>query len=848
MANLRAVSSVPEDTIEYLKNFKGHKTITLISQSGYPTTYDSPTEHTFNLVKQANDKGHHVYFTVNENSSSGRKKENIKRARAIFGDDDVPRSEPRSDFPVEPSLIVQTSSHEQGNKYHYYWLTSTENLEEWELVQANLIINYKFDIAVKDTARILRLPGFVNTKDDPPTKCSIVQNLGTVYEWDSLLQHFPPMDPNLANTPGEDGKSEGSADFNILEHINKFMSAESISPSINSLIAHYAWHYSDTKVKKNIDDMFESVDPEVFEQNKDRYYYAREQVPKFIRTARISVRKQKKEQPKVVPMPAKAKPLLEDDHLSSSPIDRESLPDSIKDAAEELNRFLKNGEESAIITAVSVVCTLLSKNVLIHEMGEHTTTYCNTGVILAMDSGARKTQIYKHLAKPIKEYEQRLRADWESTKHEAESLHKILQEQLKQKESEMKKAVQKGISSNEAKSYAKEMGIIKQEMEHIQVSKPTIYIQDSTEEYVLKAMAENSGCISVVSDDSRNIIKNILGRYKDDTAEGYIINGMGGDVIKYNRMKDGGTEYVIDNPCLNMFLFVQPDLAITLKEHPVYSSSGLSARLPMYFVPINPIKLVRESDRHATIDESKLKPYYDATRSLCVRRFHNPVKVTISSEGLSRLNELNKDLGDKLSNEWRGQYNKVNKMITQAVIYSVCMAALDDAEFREKIQNTSQNEVYELKVKHINMGCRYAFSFYKGMVTSLTSMDDLSIMHAAISFAEALLASYKKGKIHEGFVNTSHLQNTFSYITKENRNKIIDLLVEHNWLLTTTSDRTTELNKGYPRGKAYPGDTIYHLNTEEVEEQIDYVRKREMEKEKARKIITELLPKDIEND
>lgn len=848
MANLRIVSSVPEDTINYLKNFKGFKTITLISKTGVPTTYNSPTEHTFDLVKKANDQGHHVYFTVNENNEKGRKKENIKRARTIFGDDDVRRKEPRNDFPLEPSMIVQTSTHEDGNKYHYYWLTSTTDLEEWELVQANLIIDYKFDLAVKDTARILRMPGFKNTKDEPPTVCCIIQNTGKIYDWEEIKKHFPPMDPELASTPNEDGQVESTKDFSILEHINKFMSAESISPSINSLIAHYAWHYSDTKVKKNIEEMFENVDPEVFEKNKDRYYYAREQVPKFIRSARISVRKQKQDQPKVVPIPVKARPLLEEDHLSSSPIDRESLPPSIIQAAEELNRFLKNGEESAIITAVSVVCTLLSKNILIHEMGEHTTTYCNTGVILAMDSGARKTQIYKHLAKPIKEYEQRLREDWEHTKHEAESLHKVLQEQLKHKEAEMKKAVQKGISSNEARSYAKEMGQLREEMEHIQVTKPTIYIQDSTEEYVLKAMAENKGCISVVSDDSRNIIKNILGRYKEDTAEGYIINGMGGDVIKYNRMKDGGTEYIIDNPCLNMFLFVQPDLAITLKEHPVYSSSGLSARLPMYFVPINPIRLVRESDRHSVIDESKLKPYYDAVRDLCIRRFHNPLIVTIHPDGLTRLNELNSELADKLSGEWRGQYSRVNKMITQAVIYSVCMAAMDDPKFRDMLKNNSEDIRYELKLKHVNMGCRYAYSFYKGMVTSLTNMDDISIMHAAISFSEALLSAYKKGKIYEGFVNTSHLQNTFSYITKENRNKIIDLLVEHNWLLTTTCDRTTELNKGYPRGKAYPGDTLYHLNVEEVANQIDYVKQREMEKEKARKIITDLLPKDIEND
>ena len=50
------------------------------------------------------------------------KKENVTHVGAVFVDDDNPRPEPRRDFKIPPTAIVQTSAHKAGNKYHYFWM------------------------------------------------------------------------------------------------------------------------------------------------------------------------------------------------------------------------------------------------------------------------------------------------------------------------------------------------------------------------------------------------------------------------------------------------------------------------------------------------------------------------------------------------------------------------------------------------------------------------------------------------------------------------------------------------------------------------------------------------------
>ncbi|RLD02794.1 MAG: hypothetical protein DRI65_14215 [Chloroflexota bacterium] len=115
----------------------------------------------------------------------------VKRCRAVFMDDDIPRDEPREDFPLKPSLVVNSSP----GKYHYYWLTDTEDKDTWQKVQNGIIAKYDGDNNAKDLTRYLRLPGYNHNK----SKEFMVpwEGSGHVYKWDEITAAFPPSEKEI---------------------------------------------------------------------------------------------------------------------------------------------------------------------------------------------------------------------------------------------------------------------------------------------------------------------------------------------------------------------------------------------------------------------------------------------------------------------------------------------------------------------------------------------------------------------------------------------------------------------------------------------------------------------------
>ena len=817
MAKLYDVNSpIPVQAVEFIKCFPGNKLFATMPKDGgkfitYPSSMD-----TMQTIKQSNDNGHHVFFTINEVRGSTRKADDVIRCRAIFADFDTPASEPKTDWPIPPSIIVKSSTVEEGNKYHYYWLTDTKEFEEWKLVEEGLVNTYGADTGCKDLSRVLRIPGYKNPKND--SLCELIDCNSQVYDWLFLISKFPPILVEKSNELA--GKTDG--EFNEQIMFKRFFNPTEdgwITNSMNSCIQHWAHHYGKSKIIKKIDNLFEEISEESLQIYAERYMAARKQAPKFIISAIEEVKTLRAKEGNIINLAIRARSLPSFDQLEFVPIPKHSIPDSVYRAAEELSKFSAIGVEPAIIAAISITCAMLSKNIKIHEMGEHTTTYCSTGIVIAMETGTRKTSIYKHMSKPFSDYEQLIQKKWEEEKHDIYGMEHILESQLKKIEKDIKTAVDKGISAAEIKAFVIQRAQVTKQIEELQTDKPTLHIKDITEEEVISKMHENQGAISVVSDDSRNIIKNILGRYSNDsTAEGWVIDGMGGTTIKYNRAKNSGTEYIIHDPCLNIFLMVQPDIAIQFKNHPVYKESGMAARVPMYFYPVNTFDLLEKSDRTRRLDESAMKDYYTVLRELQIRRLDNPLIIELSPSAEERFNKLNSDFIEWLKTKWLGEYKKTNKLVTQAVVMSTVMAALDDNAFRVALQTDPEKNIrYTLDRKHANMGCDYIEAIYSGMVKSTENLDYINTTEVAHHFVRNLLIAYKKNRIYEGFINSSHLENTFGMLTKENRTAVIDMLVEYGWLHVVKSTEHGSLNLNWPGGVAKIGEAIYHLNINDVE-------------------------------
>jgi hypothetical protein len=119
----------------------------------------------------------------------------LKRIRAVWADDDNVRDFPRQDFAILPSIVVETSP----GKFHYYWLTTTDNIDEWGYVMNGIAITYSTDANAKDLVRVLRVPGFLHHKHEAFRSRTYI-NSPDPYSWDEIVKAFPPNHNVVLNT------------------------------------------------------------------------------------------------------------------------------------------------------------------------------------------------------------------------------------------------------------------------------------------------------------------------------------------------------------------------------------------------------------------------------------------------------------------------------------------------------------------------------------------------------------------------------------------------------------------------------------------------------------------------
>lgn len=152
-------------------------------------------------LRKQNENGGECFFTVNEldqsldtDPKSHRTAKMLTRIRAVWVDDDEKRKEVRTNWPIEPSLVVNTSP----GKYHYYWLikeplpSTGKSKTEWRGVMETLVNDWGGDNNTKDLTRILRLPGFNHLKDPTNPHLVTATGEGQRHTWDAIREAFPP--------------------------------------------------------------------------------------------------------------------------------------------------------------------------------------------------------------------------------------------------------------------------------------------------------------------------------------------------------------------------------------------------------------------------------------------------------------------------------------------------------------------------------------------------------------------------------------------------------------------------------------------------------------------------------
>lgn len=111
---------------------------------------------------------------------------------------------------------------------------------------------------------------------------------------------------------------------------------------------------------------------------------------------------------------------------------------------------------------------------------------------------------------------------------------------------------------------------------------PQFILEDTTQEALEKALSDQGGDLTLISTDARKVVKNLCGLHRrGQTDEDIYIKAWSGDPLTINRITRGNLPTITD-PCLSMFLAVQPDLFRELTDRQEFLLSGFLARLLLF--------------------------------------------------------------------------------------------------------------------------------------------------------------------------------------------------------------------------------------------------------------------------
>src|SRR5215831_4248508 len=114
--------------------------------------YGSLAEHT-DTLQHLNGLGAGIFIAVNQTDGQGRKRENIKRVRAVTLDLDGEPLDPVKLCVLKPHMIVESSP----GRYHAYWRVKGLAIDQFEDVQRAIAKRFDGDPAVAKLTHVARL-------------------------------------------------------------------------------------------------------------------------------------------------------------------------------------------------------------------------------------------------------------------------------------------------------------------------------------------------------------------------------------------------------------------------------------------------------------------------------------------------------------------------------------------------------------------------------------------------------------------------------------------------------------------------------------------------------------------
>ena len=270
------------------------------------------------------------------------------------------------------------------------------------------------------------------------------------------------------------------------------------------------------------------------------------------------------------------------------------LPDWIADQCREISYAFQVPEDLPAMLALGSLSTILAGHVKVNLTGSAWTEHVNLYLVSALLPGSGKSPVFKVMTKPV------LAVENESVKSAKEQMQRfeidkrILDAQIKTKETEAAKATDVG-STARAELYDLTAELARQ----VRPSAGHLVSEDITPEALVEELAANGGRMSLLSSEG-GVFDMMAGQYVDKgkaTNLAVYLQGWSADSVRRKRTK--GEAIVIDEALLTVCVTTQPGVVEALGANRELVTKGVPVRF-MFSVPPS---LVGYRDRRRVLED-----------------------------------------------------------------------------------------------------------------------------------------------------------------------------------------------------------------------------------------------------
>ena len=314
------------------------------------------------------------------------------------------------------------------------------------------------------------------------------------------------------------------------------------------------------------------------------------------------------------------------------PFPTAALPGVMREFVERVAASERVPAALPAVCALGVISAALGAGLEVVS-GSNRTTRGNLYLLASAESGSGKSEVFRIVAAPLLEHQQKLLEDWKTRTAPA------IQAELRIIEKECHRIERQAAKASDPAERERLRG----ELEYREATKaaltrkaamPSILAQDVTTERLAVMLADNREQLFSASADARKVIENVLGRYNPGktTDESLYLSAFSGDFIRVDRQ--GREPVILRRPCLTLAWFIQPDMAAQLFDQDSLAASGFLARLLVCHTHARPQRIEDDAqflpstlrDRWAEVVRDTLATFHHATE---------PVRIEASPEAMA---------------------------------------------------------------------------------------------------------------------------------------------------------------------------------------------------------------------